>query len=145
MGIFPFLDIPPESLKQGSVTTNLPLYQDYAWDFVLNEPVLVNGDPVLLSGNEALKVWIYKALKTQRYRYLAHSWNFGNELEDQLLGSSLSAKAKQAEAERLLRETLFVSPYIKGVQNVAVTTTTSDVLQVSCTVITIYGEVNVNA
>ena len=36
-----------------------------------------NGQHIIVSGNDALKIWIYKALMTERFRYLAYSWQYG--------------------------------------------------------------------
>ena len=44
---------------------DLPLYQEYAWNFDIDKFIYDNaGNHVLVEGNEAIKVWIYKALKT---------------------------------------------------------------------------------
>lgn len=51
-------------------TENLPLYREAAWDFTENIPILERGDFRIVSGNEAIKTWVYKAMKTERFRYL---------------------------------------------------------------------------
>ena len=59
----------------------LPLFKEYAIDFDTLEP-LKNGDKLVkLTGNEALKVWIFKALKTKRNFYEIHSDSYGNDLD----------------------------------------------------------------
>ena len=41
---------------------DLPLYKEYAWDFDTDKFIYDNaGNHVLGEGNEAIKVWIYKA------------------------------------------------------------------------------------
>jgi hypothetical protein len=137
-GIFPFLDIP----STASSTKTLETFREYAWDFENNCMKLVNGAPVVVEKNEALKVWIYKALTTPRYRYLGYTWSYGNELED-LIGTTFTAQAMQVEAERFVREALLVSPYIKSVPIVDVSGE-GDQLTISVKVETVYGEVEVS-
>ncbi|WP_442601719.1 DUF2634 domain-containing protein [Paenibacillus sp. KN14-4R] len=140
-GIFPFIDTAVEAVD--TVEKDLAMFKEYAWDFEKNDFVMHNGRPVVLEGNEALMVWAYKALKTERYRYLAYSWNFGVEF-DRLMGSTLSSsQLQQTEAERYLREALLVNPYIKDVAGVQVSFT-KDVLNISFQLVTVYGEVSMN-
>ncbi|MDF2923179.1 MAG: phage protein [Paenibacillaceae bacterium] len=112
-GIFPFLNAP----GVGSVKKDLPMFREYAWDYEENGMQLVNGTPVILEGNEALRVWIYKALQTARYRHLGYTRSYGSELE-KLIGSSYTLGATQIEVERYVREALLVNPYIRSVPQV---------------------------
>jgi hypothetical protein len=137
-GIFPFMNVP----STVGTKKELPFFREYAWDFELNSMILVNGIPQVVEGREALKVWMYKALSTPRYRYLGYTWNYGSELE-QLIGSSFTPAAVQTEAERYVREALLVSPYIRAVPKVSVVLE-SDCLSIQVQVDTVYGEVKVN-
>lgn len=40
-----------------------------------------NGNNITVTEDEALKVWIYKALMTERYRYLAYHDEYGITIE----------------------------------------------------------------
>ena len=135
-----FPAISPAAVQQ---ETSLPLCREIAWDFERNVPIFQDGKPVVVTGNEAVKVWIWKALHTQRYRYDAYTWDYGNELEE-LIGSDVSEELKQAEAVRYVREALEICPYIEQVEQVSVDFS-DGVFTVSCRVRTKYGEVNVNA
>lgn len=118
---------------------DLPIWREYAWDFSTNDFVLVDGNPVQLEGLPALEIWIYKTLRTERFRYLAYSWNYGHEL-DNLLGQR-SAPDK-TEAERYVREALN-SPYILSFSDFDIDQS-EDVLKISFTANTVYGEVRIN-
>lgn len=137
--LFPLVDVPPDLAFSSSVS--LPLFREYAWDFARDEFVMKDGQLVLLEGQEAVKVWIYKALRTERYRYLAYSWDYGNEIE-RLMGSTFSPAAQRSEAERYVREALMVLPYIREVNQIEIMSG-GDVLNIEATVETVYGEVNV--
>lgn len=116
--------------------------REYAWDFEKNEFILENGRIKILEGAEALKVWICKMLKTQRYRYLVYSWNYGSELEE-LIGKGYASSAVQNEVKRLLEDALTVNSNIKGTSNVQVKFQGDD-LDISFTAITDYGEVKIH-
>lgn len=136
MSIFPMID--PGAAKE-SGDQDLPLYREPAWDFDLDVPIFQGGEPVVVEGKEALQVWIWRALRTPRYRYEIYTWAYGSEFES-LQGRSYTNAVKTAEAPRYLRECLLINPYISAVKDISVDFA-SPQLTVSGTVITIYGEV----
>lgn len=141
MSIFPIIAPPAESARDAA--QDLPLCREVAWDFDRDIPIFRQGEPVVVTGKEAVKVWVWRALRTPRYRYDIHTWAYGSELES-LVGQSYSEALKTAEAARYLRECLLINPYILAVSNVS-TEFSGSSLSVSCKVETIYGEVEVNA
>lgn len=152
-GIFPFMETAVKR-KSGAA---LPVFREYAWDFERDALILVNGSPTVVERKEALKVWIYKVLRTPRFRYPVYTWSYGHELEG-LIGSAYTNGAVQAEtggggvytnrvmqveAERRVREALLVNPYITGV-SVADVELIGSRLTVEVAVETVYGEVKMN-
>lgn len=135
-----FPAIQPEPIQQ---EIPLPLCKEIAWDFENNVPIFRDGKPVECTGLEAVKVWIWKALHTDRYRYEAYTWEYGNELED-LIGSDFSDELKQSEAIRYVKEALEICPYIERVEQVKVNFEDST-FTISVKVQTIYGEVEIDA
>ncbi len=135
MSIFPMID-PGPAEDSGSQT--LPLCREVAWDFVHDVPIFRGGEPVVVEGKEALKVWIWRALRTPRFRYEIYSWAYGSEFES-LLGQAYSDSIKTAEAPRYLRECLLINPYITAVRDISVTFDSAR-LTVKGTAVTIYGE-----
>lgn len=121
----------------------LPLYRETAWDFEQDVPVFRGGEPVVAEGREALKVWIWRALRTPRFKYEIYSWAFGSEFES-LLGQAYSDTIKHAEAPRYLRECLLVNPYITQVRDISASFDAAR-LTVRGTAVTIYGEVPFDA
>lgn len=105
--IFP--DARPAEAAQG----DLPLYQDWAVDFATGRLKTRGGRQYLVSGKEALAVWIWKALRTPRYRYPAYGPSYGQEFS-RLWGWTDFA-AIQGELKRLITEALLVSPYLLSV------------------------------
>ena len=79
MSIFPMIQPAAET---ASGTQTLPLCREVAWDFVNNIPVFRGGEPVVVTGKEAVKVWAWKALHTVRYRFEIYSRDYGSEFEE---------------------------------------------------------------
>ena len=140
MSIFPMID-PGETAEAGSQT--LPLCREAAWDFERDIPIFRGGQPVVVTEKEALKVWIWRALRTPRFKYEIYTWAYGSEF-DSLLGQAYTDAVKTAEAPRYLRECLLVNPYITAVKDIAVSFEAAR-LTVKGTATTIYGEVDFNA
>lgn len=145
MSIFPEETINLSDVIQQTVeeTTNeLPLLKEYAWDFETNDFILENGKFKIVEGLEALEIWIYKTLKTPRYRFLAYSWDYGHELED-LIGQGLSSTALKSEVERYLNECILINPYISTISNLEVTFI-NGVIKTDFFCNTLYGEVSIS-
>lgn len=136
--IFPFVSY--QQAKEFIGQKTVP--KEYAWDFQKNDYILENGRIKILEGAEAIKVWIYKMLKTPRYRYLIYSWNYGHELE-KLIGQGYTSAIVQNEVKRLLEDALTLNSNIKGTADVSVIFE-EDQLDISFTAITDYGEVKIN-
>ncbi len=136
--VFPFIDVYEPPML--AVAVQPP--KEYLWDFDRNDFILENGKFTIAEGDEAIKLWICKMLRTKRYQYLIYSWNYGQEL-DSLIGSKFSKDAAASEIKRHLEEALLVNPHIKGITQVIVDFT-GDNLQIEFTVLTDYGEVNIS-
>lgn len=138
MSIFPVVQPEAEDLP----AQELPLCREVSWDFVKGAPLFSAGNPLEVTGAEAVKVWVWKALNTVRYRHEIYTWDYGCELEN-LIGKAFTSEVKQSEAVRYIREALMVNPYIRSVRQTSVDFKGTN-LTVSCTVDTIYGEVDVS-
>ena len=134
MSLFPFVTYKEDIVKNNS----FPLYREIAWDFKRDIPILENGDFKIVEGNEAIKVWVYKALLVPRYNYSIYSWNYGSELMD-LIGKAYTPQLTKSEAKRYIEEALKINPYILDV-NVIDTDFKDSVLSASVKITTIYGE-----
>lgn len=137
-GIFPIVQ--PEAASESA--TALPMCREVAWDFTSGTPIFSGGRPLIVTGAEAVKVWIWKAIKTARRRHDIYTWDFGCEAEE-LVGQAFTPAVKESEAVRYIKEALAPNPYITDVQQVDVTFSGTE-LTIRCAVSTIYGEVEVN-
>ena len=139
MSIFPFISYNEEE-KEVNI---LPTYYEVAWDYETDNIQIVNGNPVIVEGNEAIKVWCYKTLLTSRYDHYIYSWDHGSELQN-LIGKPYSRNLTESEAKRYIEEALSMNPYITEV-TINSCVFDGDSLNANITVNTIYeGEVNLS-
>ena len=134
MSLFPFIS----NTDEIKVDNSFPMYKEIAWDFKRNIPILENGDFKIIEGNEAIKVWVYKALLTPRYNYSIYTWDYGSELLD-LIGKAYTPSLTKEEAKRLIKEALEINPYILEVEITDINFKDS-LLSADIKIVTIYGE-----
>lgn len=131
-----------EEITDDEEVQDLPTFKEYAWDFEKNDFILQDGKFVVLEGKEALKIWIYKAIKTSRYKYLAYSWEYGSEFED-IQGGTFDNEAIESECRRMLEECLSTNRYVNSIDSLEVNFT-DNILSLNATINTVYGEVDIN-
>ena len=140
MSLFPFISVDETTIE--SINTELPLLKEFAIDFKTGNPVIENKSFKLIEGKEALKIWIYKALKIDRFQYEIYSWNFGSEISD-LMGKGYTQALTQSEIKRYIEEALYINPYVKEVQ-ILETSFKDNTLSVKLSVDSVYGNMEVS-
>lgn len=128
-----------DNMMQSGGSNDLPMMQEWAFDidtgqFMTNE----NGQYYLVSGNAALKIWLYWAVTTQRYRWMANSRDYGVETE-RMAGMLVSDAIKSSELERTIREAIGICPYVKTIEYVRLSTD-GELVNVDVRVTSPYGE-----
>ena len=116
--IFPSFVEEVKAIEQNKNNT-LPVAKEIAIDFITGEPIIKNGDFVVVKKNEAIKVWCYYALKIPKGRFLAFTNNYGSELEEKLIGKQYNSDTYN-KIKRILEDCLLVNQYIKSIDNVTV-------------------------
>ncbi len=134
---FPF--ITNEELNDSE--KKIPIYKEIAWDFINDKMILENGSPKIVEYNEAIKVWIYKTIKTERYNYPIYTWNYGCEVPN-LLGKGLPRGLLISETARYIEESLLINPYITSLNGFDIQFN-NETLSVNCNISTVYGEMEV--
>ncbi|MDO4728428.1 MAG: DUF2634 domain-containing protein [Bacteroidota bacterium] len=89
---------------------------------------------------KAMEQAIYKIIRTERYRYIIYSWDYGIELED-LFGMPVSYCIP--EIERRIKEALLQDTRILEVNNFEFETPKKGVVFTKFRAVTIFGNVNV--
>lgn len=135
MSLFPLISAPNIEASGSS----LPMYREVDWDFENNKPVWRGGNPVYVTGARAVLVWAWNALHTVRFAHDVFSIDYGIDTHA-LISRPYSEQVRQAEAIRIVRETLLVNPYITAVHQIGCRFEGS-VLHISFKMTTVYGEV----
>ena len=115
----------PDALNVGTLAVSqldnkkeLPLLQEWAYDFERNEFLTnENGLPYLVSGNEALKIWVFWAVTTAKKHWLANSRAYGSEIE-RMVGLPVSVAIKSSELKRTIKESIEQCEYVKHVDSI---------------------------
>ena len=133
--------IPSTLTEQTQIETiiDLPVFKELAFDFQTGQLKMRGGQYYYVEKNEALKVWIWKALHASRFSYLAYSTNYGNEINT-LIGRYLAKQLLYSELKRLIEEALLCNPYITSLTNFEVEQKGAEVF-CNFEVNTIYGSV----
>lgn len=139
MSIFPAV----QPSEQVDTSQALPLAREIAWDYERNVPIYVKGVPQIVTGLEAVKVWAWKALHTERKRWKIYTWDYGSDIP-QLIGKSYTSDTKVAEARRCVRECLLINPYITSVHSITVESEGAE-LSIQATIDTIYGDATISS
>lgn len=137
-GIFPFINGDDGILDNNY--TDLPIYKECAWDFVNDKAIFVDGSPKIVYKNEAIKVWIYKAIKTNRYQHEIYSWDYGCEIES-LIGKGFEVGFIKSETQRYIEEALLINPYITKINKIDVEFS-KDILTAYVDLETVYGRLD---
>ena len=122
-----------------NTAVELPVFKELAFDFETGQLKTRGGLYYYVEKNEAIKVWIWKALHASRFTYLAYSTNYGNEIYT-LVGRYLAKQLLYSELKRMIEEALLCNPYITSLTEFEVTQKGSKVECVFA-VNTIYGNV----
>lgn len=141
VNIFPFMD--PEEVTEE--INEIPIAQEWAWDFDEEEFKTKNGRMYLVEGKEAVKIWLWKLFKTIRFRELIYNWDYGHEL-DELIGLGFTEGYLNSEAERYVREAIEYNliDYVTDIEDFEVDFKGSK-LSIKFRAITIYGGLEVRA
>lgn len=133
--------IPTTLTEQSEVAPDieLPVFKELAFDFETGQLKTKGGQYYYVEKNEALKVWIWKALNASRFTYLAYSSDYGNEIYT-LIGRYLAKQLLFSELKRMIGEALLCNPYITSLTDFQIEQKGS---KVEClfAVNTIYGSV----
>lgn len=112
------LEFENDELAEEDVPT---IGKSFLFDFKKGDFVFKDGKLVVLEGMEALKMWIIKVIRTEKFRFriyenteFENDEQYGVMLED-LIGSNFDREFIEAEIEREVTEALLLHEYIISV------------------------------
>lgn len=136
---FAFIPTTLTDTTELKTAVELPVFKELAFDFETGQLKTNGGQYFYVEKNEAIKVWIWKALFSSRYTYLAYSTDYGNEIYT-LIGRYLSNELLYSELRRMIEEALLCNPYITSLSDFDITREGSKVI-CNFSVNTVYGNV----
>lgn len=118
----------------------LPIFAEWAYDYEKKELKLKDKMPYLVFKNDALEIWIWKALhpETELFAYLAYTPEYGNEFNN-LIARFVNSDVRKSELQRIITEALICNPYILSVSDF-IFNQTGSVMNIQATVTTVYGK-----
>lgn len=138
-----YSDIMDVQIVSDDEVETLPLCKEVAWDFIEDKAIVdKSGNFKMVEGKDAVKVWCYHAIKTNRFEHDIYSWDYGTELVE-LVGQKYSKGLTESEAYRYIKEALLINPYILDVKDGG-SSFYGDTLDIHILINTIYGEVELN-
>lgn len=96
----------------------------------------------IVEGLEAIKVWIWLCMHTERFRHAIYSADYGTSLE-QYIGHMLSEEYINTDCESEISDALLINEYIESVEDFEAVRN-SDSLNISFRVVTKFGSTEVD-
>lgn len=117
MGVLPKSMSYLEEIEEDEEVLEREGFCEYAYDFQNNQLKTKHGKHYYVYGNEAMKIWIYKAMITSRFKHSAYTDRFGTEIYS-LIGEVISSKFKEAEIKRYIIEAVMVHPFMVSINKI---------------------------
>ena len=114
------------------------LATEVAWDFEKDIPIIEKNEYKYVTGDEAIKVWIYKTIKIARYRYEIFTSDYGTEI-DTLVGQKYTKGYTESQAMKYIKDALNINEYITNI-NIIKASFIGDTLTAHINVDTIYNK-----
>lgn len=96
----------------------------------------------IVEGLEAIKVWIWLCMHTERFRHAIYSADYGTSLE-QYIGHMLSEEYINTDCESEISDALLINEYIESIEDFEAVRN-SDSLNISFRVVTKFGNIEVD-
>ena len=111
--------------------------REYGIDFITGR---LTGK--IVEGLEAIKVWIWLCMHTERFRHAIYSADYGTSLE-QYIGHMLSEEYINTDCESEISDALLINEYIESIEDF-LAVRNSDSLNISFRVVTKFGSLEVD-
>lgn len=136
MSLLPSFAVTYSDQGSNTATTVEELNNLEEWDVDFETGQLTG---LTVTGTRAVEVWIWKCLKTQRFRHAIYSWDYGSELES-YVGQAVAQEYIDTDVKLAITDALLINPQIDSITNYE-GSLDGDKLNVSFAVNTAYGSV----
>ena len=124
-----------KTIKEDSQVVKMP--REYGIDFDTGQ---LTGK--IVEGIEAIKVWIWLCLHTERFRHAIYSSDYGTSFE-QYIGHVLSDEYINTDCESEVTDALLINDYIESIENFGAVKDVEH-LRISFRVVTKFGSLEVD-
>lgn len=124
-----------KTIKEDSQVVKMP--REYGIDFDTGQ---LTGK--IVEGIEAIKVWIWLCLHTERFRHAIYSSDYGTSFE-QYIGHVLSDEYINTDCESEVTDALLINDYIESIENFGAVKD-GEHLRISFRVVTKFGSLEVD-
>ena len=121
--------------EEDSQVVKMP--KEYGVDFATGQ---LTGK--IVEGLEAIKVWIWLCMHTERFRHAIYSADYGTSLE-QYIGHMLSQEYINTDCESEISDALLINEYIESIEDFEAVRN-SDSLDIKFRVVTKFGNIEVD-
>ena len=111
----------------------------FDFDFTNGDFILDGSNVSVLSGIDALRIWIEKVIRTQVGRYPLYSDEYGVNIEDLIIGKGYGFDFIETELKREIQTALLRNSDITAIRSFTVSKR-GTVLDIQFTAVTVYGE-----
>ena len=140
----PFIAMEPT--EEENTASELPYLEEYAWDFDHNcFRYDANGNHIIVTETEAIKVWVYKCLKCERFMYNVYRHgiyndrcNYGVWLE-KYIGKNPNNEKTASAVRKEIREAILANPYIETIDYLEIDSIKKDTLVLNMGLTSVYG------
>ena len=148
----PFIALEADNSSTETTISDLPPLEEFAWDFANNRYIYDgNGRIKTVYENEALKVWIYKMLKVERYRFNVYvhgiyndEANYGVMLE-KYIGKYPNNEKTAGLIRREIYDAILANPYVTKINSLEIAELKNEHLTLSMDLTSIYGNLNLSS
>jgi len=96
--------------------------KSFLFDFKTGDFIVKDGRLVKLKDIEALKIWIEKVIRTEKFRFkIYENIDYGISIEDLIIGYDYSQSFIESEIKREVTETLLEHPMINSLNEWKIT------------------------
>lgn len=141
--IFPQEEVNIEEIKSNVLSNNIG--KSFLFDFKKGDFILKDGKLVVVDDIEALKVWIEKTLRTEKFKFKIYEkensrLEYGITLQDLIVGHNYPKEFVESEIKREVTEALLKHPLIEGLDQWKIEKN-NPILKVGFTVILMDGRI----
>lgn len=124
--MFPNLNIEKAIKLDNQDNYILPGGKTYKYDFEKGEFEIQDGRLVEIEGKEAIKIWIEKILRTEKFKFNIYKGNnkqaseYGVTIKNLIIGKKLPKFFLESEVKREIQEALKKHPEIEDIKDLEV-------------------------